>query len=97
MSEILKTELETTKSAEVSKPILKNNERPSFKENLLSAFNDMFDGLSIQENENSNEILVQMDNKIVKINTKSLTIKCEEDKQLEQIVSNVVNQIKNLS
>ena len=38
-----------------------------------------------------------MDDKTIKIDMEKLSVSCEQDKQLEQIVTNCVNQIANLS
>lgn len=96
LAEILKTELESLKS-DLSEVILKDIDYPKFMQNLSTALNDMFDGFSIQENNESNEILINMDSKNIIINKKTLDVKCDQDKQLEHIVINIVNQIKNFA
>lgn len=69
----------------------------SFEENLKTALSDIFDQLSLGEDIKKNELYVHIDNKVVTINLSTFATKCDEDKQLEQSVSTVVNQIKNLS
>jgi hypothetical protein len=69
-------------------------EKNKFEESLLSALKDMFN-CSIEEKDN--ELYLSMDKKMVTINLKNNAVKCEEDKQIEQIVSTLVSQLKNLS
>jgi hypothetical protein len=78
----------------------KKNEKSdklSFKEALLAALEDMFNGCAIEEKADSNEITIKMDTKLIKIDHKLSSVKCEDDKQLEHIITNVLNQVKNLS
>lgn len=73
---------------------MKTFEKNKFEESLLSALKDMF-SCSIEEKDN--ELYLNMDKKMVTINLKTNAVKCEEDKQVEQIVSTLVTQLKNLS
>lgn len=93
LSEVLKAELEESK--EENNRILKDIKEPNFKENLLSALDDLFESKSIRDE--SNALFIEMDDKTIKINLEKLNVTCEQDKQLEQIVTNCVNQIANLS
>jgi hypothetical protein len=62
----------------------------------MSALNDMYDGNSIEYKENES-VFINVDSKIVSIDLKTLTTKCEEDDHLEAIVSTVIKQLKSLS
>jgi cleavage and polyadenylation specificity factor subunit 3 len=97
LSEILKVEIGTSKPDDpslTSDITMKMFEKSKFEDNLLSALKDMFT-CSIEEKEE--EFSLNMDKKTVTINLKNHMVKCEEDKQIEQIISTLVNQLKNLS
>ncbi len=93
LSEILKVEIESSKT-DVVETSMKMFEKNKFEESLLSALRDMFT-CTIEEKEQ--ELSLHMDKKTVTINMKNHLVKCEEDKQIEQIVSTLVSQIKNLT
>lgn len=95
---MLKIEIEMQKlnSAKV-KPNEPSQQKFDFKESLLSALNDMFDGCFIENRTETNEIAIKMDKKLVTVDLNNSTVNCNDDKQLEQIVTNVFNQIKNLA
>ena len=56
----------------------------------------MFNQFSINE-VNDELIQIYVDDKLIDIDLKQSIVKCDQDKQLEQIVSTVFNQIKTLS
>jgi hypothetical protein len=85
--------LEYSKSG-VKKTNLNDFEKSKFEENLQSALSDMF---TYTLEEKQDEYLINVDKKVISVSLKNYAVKCEEDKQLEQIVSVMVNQIKNLS
>ena len=93
LSEILKVEIESSKT-EVTEISMKTFEKNKFEESLKSALEDMFK-CSIEESDN--ELSLSMDKKTVTINLKNHAVSCEEDKQVEQIVTTLVNQLKNLT
>lgn len=85
--------MEYSKSG-VKKTNLNDFEKSKFEENLQSALSDMF---TYTLEEKQDEYLINVDKKVISVSLKNYAVKCEEDKQLEQIVSVMVNQIKNLS
>ncbi len=86
-------EIEYSKSG-VKKTNMNEFEKSKFEENLKSALNDMFT-YTIEQTQD--DYLINVDKKIISVNLNNYSVKCEEDKQLEQIVSVMVSQIKNLS
>ena len=85
--------MEYSKSG-VKKTNLNDFEKSKFEENLQSALSDMF---TYTLEEKQDEYLINVDKKLISVSLKNYAVKCEDDKQLEQIVSVMVNQIKNLS
>ena len=85
--------MEFSKSG-IKKTNLNDFEKSKFEENLQSALSDMF---TYTLEEKQDEYLINVDKKVISVSLKNYAVKCEEDKQLEQIVSVMVNQIKNLS
>jgi hypothetical protein len=100
LAEILKIELELSKSGQISTSsmnlIRKEDSAHKFRENLISALTDMFDESSITQ---MTDVLIKfnIDQKLIEINLENYDVQCESDKNLEQIVTTVVNQIKILS
>ncbi len=76
--------------------IRKEESAHRFRENLISALTDMFDESSITQM-TDDLIKFNIDKKIIEINLQSFSVQCETDKNLEQIVTTLVNQIKILS
>ena len=98
MATILKTELESEKVSNLpvsTQDFKELTSRISFVENLLAFLNDIFESSSIEYTE-SEAIAIILDGKRAIIDLDGLTVKCE-DEQLEQIVSNVIKQLRSLS
>lgn len=64
-----------------------------YEERLMCSLRDMFDERSI-EYKPSESINVNVDDRKLNIDLKNLVITCKEDEYLEQIVSNLVKQVK---
>ncbi len=81
---------------EVKPEVYVDLESTKFEENLIAALSDMFESSSV-ECRAENRIDINLDNKIVVIDLKTLRVKCEDDEYLESIVTTVVKQIMALS
>lgn len=71
-------------------------EKMGFKDGLMAALGDMFNGCPIEDNQEASEIKIIMDMKEIKVDYKTCKVKCEDDKQIEQIIGNVIQQVKNI-
>lgn len=101
LAEVLKTDLEMQQQQSDSNKAATRVGRPrdeplGFKDGLLAALGDMFKGCPIECNEETNEIKIVMDGKEIRIDHRLGRVKCDEDKQVEQIIANVMQQVKNL-
>ena len=94
LSTVFKSELESSKTTkeQTGKKITTFN----FEQNLISSLSDIYDGSSI-DRDTSGNVILNLDGKIVRINMTNLLVKCEEDEALEQNVSVIIKQLKDLS
>jgi hypothetical protein len=67
----------------------------NFEETLLTTLNEMFECKSIEYKEN-NEIKLNIDSKMVEIDLNKLSIKCDEDQNIEQIIGSLIKQTRDL-
>lgn len=96
LAEVLKTDLEIQSDLVKDKISGGRDEPIEFKDGLLAALGDMFKGCSLESIDESNEIKIVMDGKEIRVDYKQGRVKCEDDKQIEQIITNVMQQVKNL-
>lgn len=94
LAEVLKTDLEI--ESDLVKKGSGRDEPIEFKEGLLAALGDMFKGCEIEADDEKSEIKIVMDGKEIRVDHRLGQVKCEEDKQVEQIIANVMQQVKNL-
>ena len=96
LSAILKAEITFSNQSNV-KPLKNIKSRASeqkfaYEDKLLCALKEMFEENSINYDENEN-IHINVDERKLLIDMKTLTTTCKEDEYLEQIVSNLVKQL----
>ena len=68
----------------------------NFEQNLIAALADLYDSSSV-ECSGHESLMLNLDGKSVHINLKSLLVKCDEDENLEQNVTTIIKQLKDLS
>ena len=107
LSEVLKTEIEWAKSGAASADQKTSGgqiklAKASLRENVESALTDML-GEEIRfedrkmEDEQDEQLLVNVDasRAVIRVDLATGAVRSDEDKQLEQVVGNVVSQLKN--
>lgn len=96
LSEVLKIEIEHSKSSPAGGSSSRGVEkRSSIRENILLALGEMYNKLDVVDEKADEQLVINVeDRRLVSIDLNTFAVNCDDDKQLESLVFNIVNQVK---